>query len=242
MASGAPRPASTGAFSPVGAPRPAPTAGVPQPMPGLPASRVRASVADAAAPTPMAGVPRPAAQPLGRPITQPGASPARAAAAGGLRGRRSSSGVAPFRAPPVRECRSSRSRASPGRRRRWPRAGSPGPGRRPLPPVPAAPAAPATARGRDPFGLSAPANTPVRGYQVEQRIAPPAAAEEMSARPRHRRVARPPTEARPSSGKPWGRPRARSSRRLPGKSSPSSRRPSCEKSPSGRCASGRRKG
>ena len=54
------------------------------------------------------------------------------------------------------------------------------PGAAPLPPVPAAPAAPATARGRDPFGLSAPANTPVRGYQVEQRIAPPAAAEEMS--------------------------------------------------------------
>ena len=57
-------------------------------------------------------------------------------------------------------------------------AGRPAP--RPLPPVPAAPAAPATARGRDPFGLWAPANTPVRGYQVEQRIAPPAAAEEMS--------------------------------------------------------------
>ena len=57
------------------------------------------------------------------------------------------------------------------------------PGAAPLPPVPAAPAAPAapiSARGRDPFGLSAPANTPVRGYQVEQRIAPPAAAEEMS--------------------------------------------------------------
>jgi len=54
------------------------------------------------------------------------------------------------------------------------------PGASPLPPVPAAPAAPATARGRDPFGLSAPANTPVRGYRVEQQIAPPAAAEEMS--------------------------------------------------------------
>jgi hypothetical protein len=51
------------------------------------------------------------------------------------------------------------------------------PGAAPLPPVPAAPA---SARGRDPFGLSAPANTPVRGYQVEQQISPPAAAEEMS--------------------------------------------------------------
>ena len=53
------------------------------------------------------------------------------------------------------------------------------PGAAPLPPVPAAPA-PATARGRDPFGLSAPANTPVRGYRVEPQIPPPAAAEEMS--------------------------------------------------------------
>jgi hypothetical protein len=51
------------------------------------------------------------------------------------------------------------------------------PGASPLPPVPAAPV---SARGRDPFGLSAPANTPVRGYQVEQKIPPPAAAEEMS--------------------------------------------------------------
>jgi hypothetical protein len=54
------------------------------------------------------------------------------------------------------------------------------PGAAPLPPVPTTPAAPAAARGRDPFGLSAPATTPVRGYQVEPRIAPPAAAEEMS--------------------------------------------------------------
>jgi len=55
------------------------------------------------------------------------------------------------------------------------------PGAAPLPPVPAQPAPPpAAARSRDPFGLSAPANTPVRGYQVEQQIAAPAAAEEMS--------------------------------------------------------------
>ena len=54
------------------------------------------------------------------------------------------------------------------------------PGAAPLPPVPAAPATPVSARGRDPFGLSAPANTPVRGYRVEQQISPPAAAEEMS--------------------------------------------------------------
>ena len=55
------------------------------------------------------------------------------------------------------------------------------PGAAPLPPVPSTPAAaPVAARGRDPFGLSAPASTPVRGYQVEPQIAPPAAAEEMS--------------------------------------------------------------
>jgi len=55
------------------------------------------------------------------------------------------------------------------------------PGAAPLPPVPAQPAPPAAAaRSRDPFGLSGPANTPVRGYQVEQQIPAPAAAEEMS--------------------------------------------------------------
>ena len=62
------------------------------------------------------------------------------------------------------------------------------------------------------------------------------------ARPRDRARAPPPrTVARPSSGRRWGRPRARSSRRLPGKSSPSSPRRSCAKSPSGRCASGTEK-
>ena len=54
------------------------------------------------------------------------------------------------------------------------------PGAAPLPPVPPSAAPPAAARGRDPFGLSAPAATPVRGYQVEREIPPPAAPEEMS--------------------------------------------------------------
>ncbi|HZJ55186.1 MAG TPA: response regulator, partial [Myxococcaceae bacterium] len=82
MASGAPRPAPTGAFSPVGAPRPAPTAGIPQPMPG-PAGIPRPA---GPAATPMAGVPRPAPQPMARPITQPGAPTARPpfAAPGGV--------------------------------------------------------------------------------------------------------------------------------------------------------------
>ena len=38
--------------------------------------------------------------------------------------------------------------------------------------TPATPAAPGAARGRDPFGLSAPATTPVRGYHVEPQIPP----------------------------------------------------------------------
>ena len=54
------------------------------------------------------------------------------------------------------------------------------PGAVALPPISSpAPAQPGN-RGRDPFGLSAPATTPARGYAVEQQIAPPAAAEEMS--------------------------------------------------------------
>jgi CheY-like chemotaxis protein len=180
MASGAPRSTSTGAFSPVAAPRPAPTAGVPQPMPG-PAGIPRPA---GPAPTPMAGVPRPAPQPLGRPVTQPGVPTARPAAAyapGGVPRppQQFGGGTVPGAPRPgmplVTQSGFARPAApmTPGG---FPRA----PGAAPLPPVPAAPAAPATARGRDPFGLSAPANTPVRGYQVEQRIAPPAAAEEMS--------------------------------------------------------------
>ena len=177
MASGAPRPASTGAFSPVGAPRPAPTAGVPQPMPG-PAGIPRPA---APAPTPMAGVPRPAPQPLGRPVTQPGVPSRPAPASGGLPRppQQMGGGTVPGAPRPgmplVTQSGFARPAApmAPGG---FPRA----PGASPLPPVPAAPAAPATARGRDPFGLSAPANTPVRGYRVEQQIAPPAAAEEMS--------------------------------------------------------------
>jgi CheY-like chemotaxis protein len=179
MASGAPRPSATGAFSTVAGPRPAPTAGVPQPMPG-PAGIPRPA---APAPTPMSGVGRAPAQPFGRPITQPGAPTARppAAAPGGLPrppqqiGGGSIPGIARPGMPVVTQSGFARPAApmSPGS---FPRA----PGAAPLPPVPATPAAPATARGRDPFGLSAPANTPVRGYQVEQRIAAPAAAEEMS--------------------------------------------------------------
>ena len=179
MASGAPRPSPTGAFSTVGAPRPAPTAGVPQPMPG-PAGSPRPA---APTPTPMSGVPRPAAQPLGRPITQPGVTGARpvAGAPGGLPrppqqiGGGTVPGMARPGMPVVTQSGFARP-AVPMTPGGFPRA----PGAAPLPPVPAAPAAPATARGRDPFGLSAPANTPVRGYQVEQKIAPPAAAEEMS--------------------------------------------------------------
>jgi CheY-like chemotaxis protein len=180
MATAAPRPAATGAFSPVAAPRPAQTAGIPQPMPG-PAGIPRPA---SPAPTPMAGVARPPAQPLGRPITQPGAPTARppGAVTGGLPrppqqfGGGTVPGMArPAGMPLVTQSGFARPAApmTPGG---FPRA----PGAAPLPPVPAAPAAPVTARGRDPFGLSAPANTPVRGYQVEQRIAPPAAAEEMS--------------------------------------------------------------
>ena len=176
MASPAPRPASTGAFSPVSAPRP--TAGVPQPMPG-PAGIPRPA---APAPTPMAGIPRPAPQPMARPVTQPGMAPSRPAAPAGIPrppqplGHGTVPGMArPAGMPLVTQSGFARPAApmTPGG---FPRA----PGAAPLPPVPAAPAAPASARGRDPFGLSAPANTPVRGYRVEQQISPPAAAEEMS--------------------------------------------------------------
>ena len=179
MASGAPRPSPTGAFSTVAAPRPAPTAGVPQPTPG-PAGIPRPA---APAPTPMSGMGRQPAQPIGRPITQPGVPTARppAGAPGGLPrppqqiGGGTVPGMARPGMPVVTQSGFARPAApmTPGG---FPRA----PGAAPLPPVPAAPGVPATARGRDPFGLSAPANTPVRGYQVEQRIAPPAAAEEMS--------------------------------------------------------------
>ena len=176
MASPAPRPAPTGAFSPVAAPRP--TAGVPQPMPG-PAGIPRPA---APAPTPMAGIPRPAPQPMARPVTHPGMAPSRPAAPGGLPrppqplGGGTVPGMTrPAGMPLVTQSGFARPAApmTPGG---FPRA----PGAAPLPPVPAAPATPASARGRDPFGLSAPANTPVRGYRVEQQISPPAAAEEMS--------------------------------------------------------------
>jgi len=179
MASGAPRPAPTGAFSPASIPRPAPTAGVPQPMPG-PAGIPRPA---GAAPTPMAGVPRPAPQPVGRPITQPGVSMGRppGAAPGGLPRppQPLTGGTVPgMNRPGMLGTQSGFARpAAPMTPGGFPRA----PGAAPLPPVPAAPApAPVAARSRDPFGLSAPANTPVRGYQVEQQIAAPAAAEEMS--------------------------------------------------------------
>jgi CheY-like chemotaxis protein len=175
MASAAPRPAPTGAFYPVAAPRP--TAGVPQPMPG------HAGIPRPAgpAPTPMAGIPRPAPQPMARPVTQPGMAPSRPAASAGLPrppqqlGGGTVPGIARPGMPLVTQSGFTRPAApmTPGG---FPRA----PGASPLPPVPAAPATPVSARGRDPFGLSAPANTPVRGYQVEQRISPPAAAEEMS--------------------------------------------------------------
>jgi CheY-like chemotaxis protein len=182
MASVAPRPSPTGAFSTVAAPRPAPTAGIPQPMPG-PAGIPRPA---APAPTPMAGVPRPAPQPMARPLTQPGAPMARppVASPGGLPrppqplGGGTVPGVQrPVGMPLVTQSGFARPAApmTPGG---FPRA----PGAAPLPPVPPAPtpAAPAAARGRDPFGLSAPVTNPGRSYQVEARIAPPAAAEEMS--------------------------------------------------------------
>jgi CheY-like chemotaxis protein len=170
-AQGAPRPAGTGAFSPVQPARPPAAAGVPQPMPG-PAGIPRP------APTPMVGAPRPITQP-GVPVHRP-ISPASnpgiprppqqfGTPAGGLR-----PGIPPgmslttqsgFARP-----------AAPMTPAGFPRA----PGAAPLPPVPPAPAAPAAGRGRDPFGLSAPARTPARGYAVEPQIPPPAAAEEMS--------------------------------------------------------------
>jgi CheY-like chemotaxis protein len=193
MASAAPRPAATGAFAPAGVPRPAPTAGVPQPMPGPagiprpagPAPTPMAGIPRPAgpAPTPMAGGPRPPPQPVARPMTQPGVPmgrPSGAGAAGLPRPpQQMTGGTVPGLARPGMPLGTQSGFARPAAPMTpggFPRA----PGATPLPPVPAAPAAPVTARGRDPFGLSAPANTPVRGYQVESRIAPPAAAEEMS--------------------------------------------------------------
>ena len=170
MSQGAPRPAATGAFNPV---RPPSAAGVPQPMPG-PAGIPRP------APTPMAGVPRPITQPgvpVQRPIPQvstPGIprppQPLGTPAAGmrpGIPAGMSLTTQSGFARP-----------AAPMTPAGFPRA----PGAAPLPPVPPAPApaAPAPGRGRDPFGLSAPAATPARGYAVEPQIPAPAAAEEMS--------------------------------------------------------------
>ncbi|HUM10391.1 MAG TPA: response regulator [Myxococcaceae bacterium] len=179
MASAAPRPAATGAFAPAGAPRPAPTAGVPQPMPG-PAGIPRPA---GPAPTPMAGVPRPAPQPVARPVTQPGVPmgrPTGAAPAGLPRPPQPmTGGTVPGMTRPGMSLGTQSGFARPAAPMTpggFPRA----PGAAPLPPVPAGPTSPGAARGRDPFGLSAPATTPVRGYQVEQQIAPPAAAEEMS--------------------------------------------------------------
>jgi len=176
MAAQPPRPVATGAFAPVAASRPAPTAGVPQPMPG-PAGIPRPP---GPAPIPVAGGPRPAPQPIQRPITQPAGPAGRAAAPSSMGLPRppqpmapnTVTGVARPGMPLVTQSGFARP-ATPMSPGGFPRA----PGAAPLPPVPAAPAA---ARGRDPFGLSAPATTPVRGYQVEQQIAPPVAAEEMS--------------------------------------------------------------
>ncbi|MGZ3481574.1 MAG: response regulator [Myxococcaceae bacterium] len=178
MATQAPRPAATGAFAPAAAQRPAPTAGVPQPMPG-PAGIPRPV---APAPTPMAGTHRPVPQPAARPVTQPGVPMGRPQGSipSGLPRppQPMTGGTSPGLRPGMTlGTQSGFARApapmTPGG---FPRA----PGAAPLPPVPAPPAPPAAARGRDPFGLSAPANTPVRGYQVEREIAPPAAPEEMS--------------------------------------------------------------
>jgi len=178
MASQAPRPAATGAFSPPGVARPAPTAGVPQPMPGP------AGVPRPAGPAPMAGAPRPAPQPIARPITQPGAPMARpqgGAPTGLTRPPQPlTGGTVPGMTRPGMTLGTQSGFARPAAPMApggFPRA----PGAAPLPPVPATPAPPATAaRARDPYGLAAPATTPARGYKVEQQIAPPAAAEEMS--------------------------------------------------------------
>lgn len=175
MASQPPRGAPTSTFAPVGGQRAAP-AGVPQPMPGP------AGIPRPAAPT--SAAPRPAQQPMARPITQPGMPMARppGPAPGGL--PRPPQQMTGATVPGVTRqgmslgTQSGFSRpAAPMAPGGFPRA----PGAAPLPPVPPSPAPPAPApRARDPFGLSAPANTPVRGYQVEQQIAPPAAPEEMS--------------------------------------------------------------
>jgi CheY-like chemotaxis protein len=174
-AQGGARPAATGTFSPAQPARPAATAGVPQPMPG-PAGIPRP------APTPMAAAPRP--------ITQPGVPMPRAAPSAPTGGiprppqpmGTPAAGMRPGIPPGMSlTTQSGFARpAAPMTPAGFPRA----PGAVSLPPVPPqarAPAAPPGAgRGRDPFGLSAPASTPARGYAVEPQIPPPAAAEEMS--------------------------------------------------------------
>jgi CheY-like chemotaxis protein len=181
---GAPRPTSPTGATPI-VPRPAQPLGVPQPMPG-PAGIPR----PAGSPTPMGGVPRPYV-PAG---TQPGRSPTAPgpAAAASRPATMPSPGLprppvamptpgtgrttaAPSGMPLVTQSGFARP-AVPMTPAGFPRA----PGAAPLPPM--TPGGPATSpgRGRDPFGLSAPASTPVRGYQVEPQIPAPAGAEEMS--------------------------------------------------------------
>src|SRR5215813_13721162 len=163
------RPSPTGAFSPVQAARP--PAGVPQPMPGP------------------AGIPRPAPTPMtSRPITQPGVPGPRPSgpipSVGIPRAPQPlgtpAAGIRPGIPPGMSlTTQSGFARpAAPMTPAGFPRA----PGAVPLPPVtPHAPGAGMPpGRGRDPFGLSAPAATPARGYAVEPQIPPPAAAEEMS--------------------------------------------------------------
>ena len=178
------RPSPTGAFSPVQPARPPAAAGVPQPMPG-PAGIPRP------APTPMAAAPRP--------ITQPGVAVPRApvpTTTGGIPRPPQPLGTpaAGIPRPPQQlgtptggtrpgippgmslTTQSGFARpAAPMTPAGFPRA----PGAMPLPPV--HPPGPAGAgRGRDPFGLSAPATTPARGYAVERQIPAPTGAEEMS--------------------------------------------------------------
>lgn len=198
---GAPRPTSPTGATPIAAPRPAQPIGVPQPMPG-PAGIPR----PAGSPTPMAGVPRPyapaATQPgLGRSptpaATQPGlgrspTAPGMPAAAASRPATMPSQGLprppvampssgtgrqtaAPGGMPLVTQSGFARP-AAPMTSAGFPRA----PGAAPLPPMSPAAPVPSTGRGRDPFGLSAPASTPVRGYHVEPQIPAPTGAEEMS--------------------------------------------------------------
>jgi hypothetical protein len=206
-------------------------------MPARRASRVRPGPA----PTPMAGVPRPAPQPIGRPITQPAcpgpsAGPARgrpAAAAAARRWHRS--GGARPGMPLVTQSGFARPAApmTPGG---FPRAPAP----RPLPPVPAAPAAPCGARA-GPVRPLGPRQHPGPGLPGGAADRPPAAAEEMSldlgTTRRRRRRRRGPAPGSPGEGL------ARGHREdCLGSRPPARRRPSCEKSPSGRCASGTGKG